>query len=173
MARLQPDKRWNYSVRPEPPEKVRVLFVGESPPASGRNFYAADSGLYRAIRAAFAGHVPGFAEGIANDAFLSAFRDAGCYLVDLCTEPVDRLPGRDRRLACESAEPGLAEVVDRLQPVSIITVVRSIQPNVTRALAMARWNGPRFDLPYPGRWVAHRRLFIASLRLALSVVLSA
>jgi hypothetical protein len=34
------------------PDRVRILFVGESPPASGRFFYQADSGLYRAATAA-------------------------------------------------------------------------------------------------------------------------
>ena len=35
------------------PEAVRLLFIGESPPASGRFFYHGDSGLYRAIREVF------------------------------------------------------------------------------------------------------------------------
>ena len=35
------------------PRRVRILFVGEAPPASGRFFYHADSGLYRAIRDTF------------------------------------------------------------------------------------------------------------------------
>ena len=35
------------------PDSVRILFVGKSPPASGRFFYQADSGLYRAVREAF------------------------------------------------------------------------------------------------------------------------
>jgi hypothetical protein len=35
-----------------------MLFVGESPPASGRLFYHADSGLYRAIRQAFLSAFP-------------------------------------------------------------------------------------------------------------------
>jgi hypothetical protein len=35
------------------PVLIRLLFIGESPPASGRFFYRQDSGLYRAIRDAF------------------------------------------------------------------------------------------------------------------------
>ena len=35
------------------PEHIRLLFIGESPPASGRFFYRRDSGLYRAIRDTF------------------------------------------------------------------------------------------------------------------------
>jgi hypothetical protein len=65
------------------PEKVRILFVGESPPASGRFFYQADSGLYRATRQAFLKAFPDLRERN----FLESFRDLGCYLVDLCEPP--------------------------------------------------------------------------------------
>jgi len=40
------------------PTRVRLLFVGEAPPASGLFFYRADSGLYRAIRSAFVSAFP-------------------------------------------------------------------------------------------------------------------
>ena len=69
------------------PAQIQLLFAGEAPPASGRFFYRGDSGLYRAMRDAFAAIDP----SIAGTDFLSRFREAGCYLVDLCPEPVDRL----------------------------------------------------------------------------------
>lgn len=40
------------------PARVRILFVGESPPASGPFFYQADSGLYRAVRQTFLSAFP-------------------------------------------------------------------------------------------------------------------
>jgi hypothetical protein len=151
------------SPRPDPPARVKALFVGESPPASGRNFYRADSGLYRAIREAFVAADPMFD---VND-FLAAFLNVGCYLIDLCTEPVDCLPARDRRLACRASEAQLAEAISDLRPRSVITVVRSIEANVARALAKADWNGPIVSLPYPGRWSTHKTVFVSSLRVAL------
>ena len=40
------------------PSSLQLLFIGESPPASGRFFYRGDSGLYRAMRDAFHAVVP-------------------------------------------------------------------------------------------------------------------
>ncbi len=137
------------------PARVRVLFVGESPPASGRFFYAGDSGLYRAMRDVFAEVYPSCSEG----AFLSQFQRQGCYLVDLCLDPVDNLPPELRRAACMRSERSLARSIRRLQPESIVTIVRSIEDNVTRATARAGWRGPTVHLPYPGRWSSHRETF--------------
>jgi hypothetical protein len=82
-----------------------MLFVGESPPASGRLFYHADSGLYRAIRQTFLSALP----DLKDADFLESFRQLDCYLVDLCGSPVDRLTGnsagsRARRAKHDSAQ---------------------------------------------------------------------
>jgi len=133
--------------------------IGESPPASGRFFYQRDSGLYRAARDAFQIHDSGI-----NDAnFLEAFQAAGCYLIDLCSDPVDRFSLKARRAACVAAEPALADTIIRLQPHAIATIVRSIEANVESAIAAARWSGPILNLPYPGRWKRHREIFVDGL----------
>src|SRR5580693_7073198 len=77
------------------PARVKILFVGESPPASGRFFYQADSGLYRAVRDVFLNALPAFRAGD----FLESFQAHGCYLVDLCGSPVDRLSLKKRKQA--------------------------------------------------------------------------
>lgn len=65
------------------PDRIRVLLVGESPPASGRHFYAASSGLYRAIRDTFvASQLLTDREGV---------RDNGWLLRDLSPQPLNRL----------------------------------------------------------------------------------
>ena len=69
------------------PPVVRVLFVGESPPAGGTFFYSANSILYEATKEAFLRGVPKLVRG-AN--FLERFRAIGCYLDDLCPEPVNQ-----------------------------------------------------------------------------------
>ena len=86
------------------PDRVRILFVGEAPPASGRFFYQADSGLYRAIRDAFFRACPAMRKGN----FLESFRASGCYLVDLCGKPVDHLSKEARRRACLDGEANLS-----------------------------------------------------------------
>lgn len=145
------------------PARVRILFVGEAPPASGRFFYQADSGLYRAVRQTFLSAFP----ELKSAEFLESFRKLDCYLVDLCRSPVDRLPTTQRRLACTRAEARLGKMIRRLNPALVVTVVRSITHNVQRAQSRARWNGTHLELPYPGRWKVHRQAFERLLRRML------
>ena len=140
-----------------------MLFVGESPPASGRFFYRGDSGLYRAMRDAFRTVEP----SISDTNFLDSFQASGCYLIDLCAEPVDRLDPKSRRSACRAAEAPLARAIARLQPPRMVTVVRSIEANVVRAAAGADWHGQFLHLPYPGRWSRYWDQFVKELVSAI------
>jgi len=136
-----------------------MLFVGESPPASGRFFYSRNSGLYRAIRDVFQAADP----SINDDTFLVRFREYGCYLIDACPDPVDKLEPKARRAACIEGEPVLSQNIRRLQPEMIVSLVRSIRDNVQRAIERVNWHGPVLHPPYPGRWVRHRDIFTAEL----------
>jgi len=137
------------------PRKVKILFVGESRPASGRFFYQADSGLYRAIRDTFLAAFP----DLPSHDFLKSFRSLGCYLIDLCGRPVDRMKPKSRRRICSMGEPHLARTIRKLRPEIIVTVVRSIRANVQRAQERSGWTGFHLELPYPGRWQSHRLEF--------------
>jgi hypothetical protein len=95
--------------------------------------------------------------------FLTLFQDLGCYLVDLCQDPVDHLSAVARRAICEASEPRLARAIRRFNPVVIATVVRSIEKNVERAIVRAEWRGRVVHLPYPGRWSRHRNAFVEKL----------
>jgi hypothetical protein len=141
------------------PESVRFLFVGEAPPASGKFFYRADSGLYRAIRDTFMEVVP----SIRNEKFLESFRLLDCYLVDLCATPVDQLSSQRRKRARLKPEARLTRIVKEISPKILITVVRSISANVKRAQMRANWTGTYYELPYPGRWKRHRLAFADQL----------
>ena len=153
------------------PQVIEILFVGESPPASGRFFYQADSGLYRAVRDTFLRAFPRLAD---ND-FLDAFRGLGFYLVDLCAEPVDALSPVERAAARRAGEARLARTIRALRPKVIVSVVRSIGGNVERARNQAGWRGVHLDVPYPGRWESHRlefrRQLVPFLRKTLQVPL--
>lgn len=140
-----------------------MLFIGEAPPASGRFFYQADSGLYRAIRRTFVGAFPAIREA----EFLAIFTDLGCYLTDLCGEPVDDLGPKERKQMCSNGEIRLAHTIERLQPEMIVTLVLSIAPNVERAIDQATWKGLHIQLPYPGRWKRNRLAFDRGLRPVL------
>lgn len=141
------------------PACVRVLFVGEAPPASGRFFYQGDSGLYRSLRDCFSA-----VDASINDAnFLRTFQHAGCYLIDLCGYAVDHLSGPARRGHCLANEPLLCRAIRSLEPPLIVIMLRAIGPNVARAAESAGWKGRILQLPYPGRWIRHRETFIAEL----------
>ena len=155
MTRGQREKL-RHDFRPSP---VCMLFIGESPPASGRFFYRRDSGLYRAMLAAF----QQADLSISEESFLDTFQASGCYLIDLCPEPVDHLPPAARRAACRASERSLARSIAQLQPVAIVTVVRSIEGNVLQAASRAAWRGEFLHLPYPGRWSRYRDVFVSML----------
>jgi hypothetical protein len=141
------------------PAVVRLLFIGESPPASGRFFYQRDCGLYRAIRDAFRGIDP----SITDEGFLTVFQSSGCYLIDTCNDPVDDLDLKSRRAACVASEASLSRRIGGLEPASIVTLLRSIQNNVRRAVELAGWSGPILEVPYPGRWARNREIFVEAL----------
>jgi hypothetical protein len=141
------------------PQCIQLLFVGESPPASGRFFYSADSGLYRAMRMAFQIADP----KIDGGNFLAEFQQRGCYLTDLWHEPVDHLPPDGRRALHRAGEKHLARQLKRFRPVMIASLLRSIANNVENAACLAAWHGRILQLPYPGRWSRHREAFVKAL----------
>jgi hypothetical protein len=100
---------------------------------------------------------------INDENFLKRFQDAGCYLVDLCGSPVDHLDPALRRGACDAAVPRLAKTIAELNPDCLITLVRSIEGAVKTAASRAAWEGNLLHLPYPGRWIRHRKLFTEML----------
>jgi hypothetical protein len=141
------------------PARVKLLFVGESPPTSARFFYQADSGLYRAFRDTFVSALP----NLDGADFLESFSNLGCYLVDLCEAPVDKLTPRQRKAACLRGESRLSDLLVELRPKIIVTVVLSIVENVRRAQTAANWDGTHLALRYPGRWRHHQRSFKTAL----------
>jgi hypothetical protein len=72
---------------------------------------------------------------------------------------VDRLEVRQRKQARTEGEIRLGRTFRQLQPDVVITVVRSIAPNVIRAQQLSNWMGVHLVLPYPGRWKHHRAAF--------------
>ena len=145
------------------PDRVRILFAGEAPPASGRFFYQADSGLYRAIRDVFVETFPDVATGD----FLKVFQEMGCYLIDVCGKPVDRMAPGQRKRICREGETRLTTRLKQLRPKIVITVVRSISGNVKRSERRAEWLGKHIELPYPGRWHRYRQVFLEGLTSVL------
>lgn len=128
------------------PDAVRVLFIGESPPAGGTFFYYANSNLYRATREAFATGALAFRDGN----FLRSFQQAGCYLEDLAVEPVNGLPRSRRQRACKAGITPLADRIKPLAPRVVVIVGYGIADDVARALELAAHaDVEREKLPFP------------------------
>ncbi len=103
------------------------------------------------------------APSVNDENFLKIFQESGCYLVDLCSEPVDRMAASHRRAACQASEHLLALTIARLSPQMIATMLRSIEANVSNAVGEASWTGPLLHFSYPGRWAHLRSEFVSRL----------
>lgn len=149
---------------------MKVLFVGESPPAGGTFFYKGDSGLARYTKLAFqrAYRLP----DLAMADFLHGFKAAGCYLDDLCLEPVNRMTMSDRRAAWKRDVERLARRLEADLPGIIVPILRSIESSVRQAGERAGLlDRLRSAIPYPGmgnhpRYVAELSRLLVELREA-------
>jgi hypothetical protein len=118
------------------PTEVRLLFVAESPPAGGTFFYAADSNLYRYMRESFE---RAFGSRWSDEKydFLDFFRKHGCYLDDLCLNPVNSLSDPDRRERQTTAIEGLANRLNENRPQLLIVIKKDIATHVNQACKTA------------------------------------
>ncbi len=151
------------------PAATKVLFVGESSPAGGTHFYLGNSNLFRATRDAFRVGMS-VAEPPEGDAFLTWFKDLGCWLVDLADHPVNRSSGSKRVNAVNAGVSALARTIGETQPQRVVVVLRRIAPAVRRAAQLAGLDDGSIDvLPFPTRqW---RPVYVDQLAGILSDVL--
>lgn len=148
------------------PDEIRVLFIGESPPAGGTFFYYGNSRLHAAMKEAFEAAIPGLGT---NGDFLGAFARMGCYLEDLSPVPVNHLDlgdGEQRRERRALRRKGIEPLARRMQPWApgllatvMLDMVRTGDVDETARLAGYQ-EIDRVDLPFPGR---HRDRFIQEL----------
>jgi hypothetical protein len=132
------------------PRRVRVAFVGESAPAGDTFFYAENSTLYHETRSAFERALP---DQPVPEGFLERFERRGCYLDDLCLEPVNQLPDREReRRRSEAMEP-LAERLLEYDPGVVVAIGKTTAaPLVLSALRHAGLADIPFHVvAFPGR----------------------
>jgi hypothetical protein len=140
------------------PSKIRILFVGESPPANGAFFYM-DSPMTNYMAQVFA-QVCGKEFQSLND-FLSFFKAEGCYLDDLSYAPVDNLPPRERRQTVDSCVGALAERMKEYKPKHVVVVLMRIEASVRRAAYIAKLQVPIHAVPFPGQ--GNQARFVAEL----------
>jgi hypothetical protein len=129
------------------PEKIAILFVGESAPNSGRFFYKEDSNLYRHMRKAF---------GYGDD-FLAKFKSSCFYLDDLALEPINQIKASAaRKEARLRAIPSFAKRLAEYQPEAIVVLMRGIEPMVRLAMQQAQLSVPFQVVTFP---IHHKNVF--------------
>jgi len=137
MTRHFEDVRASYK-----PDPIRVLFVGESRPASDHFFYIPDEskGLRHYTEEAFR-RVFGNRVGT-QAAFLTFFKSCHCYLDDLCRTPIDNMkPLSARRAKREGAVESFAARLKELGPGAIVVTMKGISKEVERARVLATMQG--------------------------------
>ena len=127
------------------PDKIDVLFVGESIPSNNTIFYTEDSPLYKYTKEAF--------EEVFKGAEFSPemFMEKGCYLFDLASS-VTGMNHKQRIAAIAEGIPKLAKLIEEHRPRYIISTKGSNINAIVMANAEADDIVPQeniFDLPAP------------------------
>ncbi len=146
------------------PQRVAMLFVGESSPAGGTHFYLANSNLFRATREAFA---TAFGDDHVADGprFLREFQDRGAWLVDLIDRPVNRLADDEREDLASRGVAALAQTIGEEDPLHLVAVKATIDDEVRSAADVAGSSADLLALPFPVRqW---RTVYVRELAEAL------
>lgn len=151
------------------PESIRVLFIGESPPYNGTFFYMdtpTPTFLLRYTMDAF--------EEVYHQkwqeptSFLCFFQSQGCYLDDLCHEPINHLGKKPRLAERKGAIQPLSERIKDMKPSSIVVVMKGIEKYVTQATGNAPI--PQYILSFPshGHQIKYKEGLVKILRMLLN-----
>ena len=137
------------------PENIKLLLVGESPPASGEFFYVKSLMTVYTSRAF---------EGVFNQsftnvaAFLKFFQGKECYLEDLTATPVNKMSIKNRESTLEQGIIQLSAKLKDYKPEVIVIVLKKIDRYVKKATKIAGLSCPIYTLPFPGN--GHQNKFI-------------
>jgi len=113
------------------PEKIRILFVGESPPKREFFYEAKGSNLGRATKEAF--EKTSQKEFESYQEFLEFFKSQGCYLVDLFQERGKKIIYATEEEK-EEAEKQLTEFIAKHKPEIVVAVLKRICKHVEKAV---------------------------------------
>ena len=126
------------------PGRITTLFMAESAPIGGTFFYYGNGHLGRYLQRSIE-------EVLAGDGdFLERFKSYGWYLDDLVPAPVDHLTPRERRAAHLGAAQDLQRRIAEYRPLAIVCLLKSIGAIVRAAASGAGFDGPFFEVPFPG-----------------------
>jgi hypothetical protein len=134
------------------PERITVLFVGESPPNGGTFFYNEDSLLYREMKESFG----------ASANFLTEFKAKGFFLDDLVLYPINQISDENKRN--EERWNGVSTLAWRMadyqpKPTAVVALMCAIKPMVADAMHDAGLSHiSLYVAPFPS-WPQHQERF--------------
>jgi hypothetical protein len=113
------------------PDKIKLLFIGESAPAGGNFFYYGNSNMTAFMKRAFE-------EAFGPmDNFLYGFKSMGCYLDDLVLVPVNGLARAERTRHCVSSKDDLSRRIRANRPDVVVCLMKGIGHIVSDAARTA------------------------------------
>lgn len=136
------------------PERIKMLFVGESPPAEGEFFYRGclmTTFVSRPFESKFNIQFKD------NQDFLEFFKEQQCYLDDLCIEPVDKMTPFERKLKLQENVVPFSKRLSEMKPLIVVSVLKSIEKNVREAVGLSGVKTIFYSVPFPGN--GHQKRF--------------
>ncbi len=129
------------------PEIIRVLLIGESPPANGKFFYL------HSPMTAFTSQAFAKAHGVtfqSNFEFLTYFKACGCYQDDLSHIPANHSgPGEWKRHRQEDID-ALSQRLREANPAVVVITPKRIEAVVREAIRKSQCNPKVYVIPFPG-----------------------
>ena len=118
------------------PRTIRLLLIGESPPANGQFFYVKSKMTSYTASAFEKAHNLKFSKKDQTQ-FLEHFKACGCYLDDVAHLPVDKFDASKREQVLAES---VSELVVRLKlyrPEAIAIVLKKVEPHVRIAVVQS------------------------------------
>jgi hypothetical protein len=147
------------------PEKVKILFVGQSEPDGGAFFYDGNPHLFTTnIRKTFEEAFDITFED--NKEFIKHFKDKQCYLDDLCLEPVNQLTRAEVNAVQQRSVVPLSKRIKGINPDVIIIIMKAIENDVSSAIELSRVSSKVVVTPFPGmgHLPTFRRIVVSILK---------
>jgi len=142
------------------PEKIRVLFIAESPPANGSFFFfefARQEILLTTLTTALFGDGNGFTKNDSKVDFLKELKREGYFLIDAVEYPINMTSDKNRELIIRKENDNLLERLEGLKRINrvdadtkIILIKKSVYNilvNVLREKGFNILNNSKVDFP--------------------------
>lgn len=145
------------------PDKVRLIFLLESPPASGNYFYNPSGKTNELLFSAMMDYI-NFKPKDKNEGLIK-FKECGYLIIDSILEPVNRI--KNKKVKNKKILMNIPNLINELDEhiksnrTKIILIKRNINQIFLEALNSVGYNVPNLGIPFPDRF--HRKEFLNNL----------